>query len=108
MLEREGQEEVFPVPDEEVSLPALDGLGEHFFCRQKPYRIHYGHVYICSLEDLTSTISLDGPSSLVWLFLFPCGPSNKTCPGPLTETMEPGVGLLSSDRSEKVYHLKGK
>lgn len=99
---------MFPVQDKEISLPALDGLGEHLFCRQNLYSIHYGHVYTCSLEDLTSTTSLDGPSSLVRLFLFPCSPSNKTCPGPLTEAIESGVGLLSSDRSEKVHHLKGK
>lgn len=90
-----------------MSALQMYGLGERFCCGQDLYSIHYGHVYIFSLEDLAST-SLDGPSNLGWLFLFSCSPSNKTSSGPLTEAIESGVGLLYSDRSEKVHHLKGK
>lgn len=98
---------MFPVTDKERSLPALDGLEEHFFCRQNPYSNNYGHIYICSLGSNIDNFPGWAIKSGVAVSV-PCSPSNKTCPGPLTEAMESGVGLLSSDRPEKVYHLKGK
>lgn len=101
---------MFSVREKEILFSALQTyvLEEHLFSGQDFYSIHYGHVYRFYLEDLAFTISLDGPTNLVWPFLFSCSPSNKTSLGLLKGATESGVGVVYSNRSEKVHHLKGK